>query len=419
MIDSNTLEIYNKVCVAAGIKKPLALFTNKLATSPMLVGIVHPFIVLPNTEIDDEELYNIFLHELTHYKRLDILYKWLTQIAICIHWFNPFAYMISHEINKNCELSCDEAIIKNLDYNGKRKYGDTLLASLKFSGNYSDTIVSITLCEDAKLLKERLGQIMKFTKKSKIMVALSTVLTVLIFSSATFIGAYATSTNIAIDTSKENSNKADTSGANNKVSSNNSNAVTSTIASENDIDARALETMQMTGRWDFVKPMFSYMSNSGIDKVVELYNTEKRGQDQPQKIASDYYIANDKSTSQPTVKVDYDTVAKETLKKTQDLNSLVGIAPYVSIEVLDEIIASHVGSNTNEFNKTYVLQQYMSTNGIDTLVKNYVDQTNDYGTVGAMLQSMSKEASNSLAKKYFEESKNNEFDWIYKPYLID
>ena len=192
--DNKVLETFKTTCISVGLKKPLKIYTNPLATSAMLVGVFKPFVVVPDIEFSEKELHNIFIHELTHYKRLDIFYKWFTQLAVCLHWYNPLVYLVSRETNKNCELSCDEMIIRKLDANGKRRYGDTLLASLKFNGNYGDTIVSITLNEDARLLKERLGAIMKFTKKSKLSIALSMVLTAVIFCGATVTGAYAAST---------------------------------------------------------------------------------------------------------------------------------------------------------------------------------------------------------------------------------
>lgn len=188
---ASVLHVLNDACVELGIKRPLALFTNKLATAPMLVGVFQPFVILPSLALSNQELHNIFIHELSHYKRLDIFYKWLTQIAVCIHWFNPLVYWISNEMNNACELSCDELILKRLSVEEKKQYGNTLIASLKLNGNYGDTIVSITLNEDARLLKERLGAIKMFRKRSKGAVIFSMAVTIFVICGATVTGAYA------------------------------------------------------------------------------------------------------------------------------------------------------------------------------------------------------------------------------------
>ena len=42
----------------------------------------------------------------------DMFYKWLIQIVVCVHWFNPFVYLLEKEVNKSCELSCDEKALQ-------------------------------------------------------------------------------------------------------------------------------------------------------------------------------------------------------------------------------------------------------------------------------------------------------------------
>ncbi|QHI71045.1 M56 family metallopeptidase [Aminipila terrae] len=173
------------------IKKPIELYTNSLISSTILVGFLRPFIVIPNTEMKREEMQYIIKHELTHFKRLDIFYKWLVQLTICLHWFNPFVFFMGKEVNKCCELSCDEAVISSLDAREKVIYGNTLLSSLKLSGKYKDIHASIALTESAEQIKERLDAIMYYKKKSKWMIAMTIALTAFLCFSSTVCGAYA------------------------------------------------------------------------------------------------------------------------------------------------------------------------------------------------------------------------------------
>jgi beta-lactamase regulating signal transducer with metallopeptidase domain len=126
--DEHMLELYREELAAAKIKEKLPLYRNNQATSPMLVGIIHPALIIPPIDAGDKELRSILRHELTHYKRLDFLYKWLVQITLCLHWFNPVVYLIHKQINKNCELSCDESVIKSMDKGERISYGNALLA---------------------------------------------------------------------------------------------------------------------------------------------------------------------------------------------------------------------------------------------------------------------------------------------------
>ncbi len=54
------------------IRRPLPVWINKLAVSPMLPGVFHPMIILTTEDCRPEEMRMILRHELTHYQRGDI-----------------------------------------------------------------------------------------------------------------------------------------------------------------------------------------------------------------------------------------------------------------------------------------------------------------------------------------------------------
>ena len=173
------------------IKTRVELSHNSLITSPMMIGFFRPSIVLPIGELEDKELSYIFVHELIHYKQKDMFYKWLIQIVVCAHWFNPFVYLLEKEVNKSCELSCDEKVLSILDDKSRREYGDTLISFLKSNNLYKSSLASVTLTEGAEQLKERLGAIMKFKKMSKGIIVITTIFTVAVCVCFFVTGAYA------------------------------------------------------------------------------------------------------------------------------------------------------------------------------------------------------------------------------------
>ena len=173
------------------IKTRVEISCNPLIASPMLIGFFRPRIILPAHEWEDKELSYIFVHELIHYKQRDMFYKWLIQIVVCAHWFNPFVYLLEKEVNKSCELSCDEKVISVLDDTARREYGDTLISFLKSNNLYKSSLASVTLTEGAEQLKERLGAIMKFREKSKVIIAITTIFTVAACVCFFVTGAYA------------------------------------------------------------------------------------------------------------------------------------------------------------------------------------------------------------------------------------
>ncbi|MHC1723293.1 MAG: M56 family metallopeptidase [Aminipila sp.] len=175
----------------AGIKRAVSIYINPLISSPLLIGFFRPCIMLSTLELSDSEFKYTIMHELTHYKRHDMFYKWLVQITICIHWFNPVMYLMGREINKACELSCDETVIKGLTKKEKYAYGDTLIEAMKTGGHYENSLASVTLTESVKLLKERLDAIMRFKKSTRRSIYISLLLTLVLSCGFTFSGSYA------------------------------------------------------------------------------------------------------------------------------------------------------------------------------------------------------------------------------------
>lgn len=173
----------------AGVRQPVELYTNPLISSPLLLGLFRPCIVLPSVELSDADFMYTAWHELSHYKRLDMLYKWLMQLTACLHWFNPLVWLMCRELCRSCELACDETIIQRLDANGRRAYGDTLLHAFYPGGSYKHSLTSVMLSESAKQLKERMRVIMKFKKISKPASLLSIFLSGILITTAVAAGA--------------------------------------------------------------------------------------------------------------------------------------------------------------------------------------------------------------------------------------
>ena len=193
-LQSQKIQRLYQCCLSdTSITKNIPIYSTAYLKSPVIVGFWKPCIVLPATDISMSDFRFTILHELTHYKRTDLLYKWLTQAVICLHWFNPFVYVIGKEINRECELSCDEAVISSLSPKERRGYGDTLLNAIKAGGNYKNSTTSVTLWESKKILSERLGAIMAYKKQSKVIVLVSAALAGLFLCGATYVGAYSSS----------------------------------------------------------------------------------------------------------------------------------------------------------------------------------------------------------------------------------
>ena len=111
----------------SGGRKPALLRCTAIHT-PMLLGIIRPVLLLPAQTEDDQTLAWIFRHELTHFRRQDILYKWFAAVVFALHWFNPLTIWMGRELAMRCEGSCDEQVVKGLGQEERKTYGKILIA---------------------------------------------------------------------------------------------------------------------------------------------------------------------------------------------------------------------------------------------------------------------------------------------------
>lgn len=92
--------------------------------SPLTYGIVKPVILLPKTFdlSNSRQLECILTHEMLHIKRFDILRKIAVIISVCVHWFNPLAWVLFVLLNRDIELVCDDLAIGKIGRKNRKEY---------------------------------------------------------------------------------------------------------------------------------------------------------------------------------------------------------------------------------------------------------------------------------------------------------
>lgn len=98
---------------------------------PMVVGIIKPRIILPETIIKEEYLKHLIAHEKVHIKHRDNLWRLLANLICCIHWFNPLVWLTLKYLFIDMEFACDEKVIRDYDIRERVEYADVLLEFTK------------------------------------------------------------------------------------------------------------------------------------------------------------------------------------------------------------------------------------------------------------------------------------------------
>ena len=112
--------------VALACKAPDGCYGGACVAAPFTLGILHPRIYLPDS-LRGAARQAVLLHEQTHIRRGDPLTKPLFYAAVCLHWFNPLAWLAFRGFERDMEAACDEAAVQGRPLPERNAYCETLL----------------------------------------------------------------------------------------------------------------------------------------------------------------------------------------------------------------------------------------------------------------------------------------------------
>jgi beta-lactamase regulating signal transducer with metallopeptidase domain len=132
--------------------------------TPLVIGFVKPFIVLPAgliSGLNAEQVEAILMHELMHIRRNDFLLNLFQSLLEALLFFNPFVWMISSILRTEREHCCDDAVIIN---GANTKAYVKALAALEESR--STSTLALSFAGNKNQLLERIKRIMEKSVKN-------------------------------------------------------------------------------------------------------------------------------------------------------------------------------------------------------------------------------------------------------------
>ena len=169
--DKEIISLFNQCKKKMKISSSIKLVEAKSLKIPLLYGLIKPRVLLPvNTKysLSQKELEYIFMHELAHHKRHDILIAWITALLQIFHWFNPVIWYAFFRMRSDRELACDESILSSIGIEKSKAYGKTIILLLEHISQKNYFPVTVNILETKKDLKRRLTRIAQFKKRSYI-----------------------------------------------------------------------------------------------------------------------------------------------------------------------------------------------------------------------------------------------------------
>lgn len=166
--DARLLAIVEDCRKLAGVDAPVGLIVAESVEAPAIVGWLRPRILLPLSFAgsgDERRVRHVILHELAHFRFLDVPAGWLFAAACCLHWFNPLAHLAARRWAGFREEAADENAIRWNARESPSAYGETLLSLIREEAAPTAPGV-LAIGETFSNLKHRIHMITQHAKRT-------------------------------------------------------------------------------------------------------------------------------------------------------------------------------------------------------------------------------------------------------------
>jgi beta-lactamase regulating signal transducer with metallopeptidase domain len=170
LLDEQKLNLLEDCKALMGVRTPVTLIETEAIESPALFGFVRPRLLLPDglaSTFTGEELRHVFLHELAHIKRRDVLVGWLMLGIQTVHWFNPLVWLAFYRLRADRELACDALALSCARPGENESYGLTIVKLLEGFGRSVWAPSLAGILENKQQMKERITMIARFHKTNR------------------------------------------------------------------------------------------------------------------------------------------------------------------------------------------------------------------------------------------------------------
>jgi beta-lactamase regulating signal transducer with metallopeptidase domain len=169
LINEAVLNLLEDCKQRMGVRTPVTLVETAAVDGPCLFGVLRPRLLLPpgfTGGFSPDELRYVFLHELGHVKRHDVLLGWLMALLQILHWFNPLVWLAFSRMRVDRELACDALALSHAEEEDNKPYGRTIVKLLEHFGDSVRAPSLAGIVEEKQQMKERIIMIAKFHKSN-------------------------------------------------------------------------------------------------------------------------------------------------------------------------------------------------------------------------------------------------------------
>jgi beta-lactamase regulating signal transducer with metallopeptidase domain len=180
--NTEILYILQKCKDSLKIKSNVIAYECDSFGSPCIYGLIKPKLLVSNIviqSIGQKSKEYVLLHELMHLKRKDLLVNSVLIILKAVYWFNPVLWYCFARIRRECEVSCDEMVLRDLNNSERIGYGKAIV---EMCANYSDKKLvypAMSMVHNKGDTKRRVKKVISFKKPSTIWIVIAVVVTLI------------------------------------------------------------------------------------------------------------------------------------------------------------------------------------------------------------------------------------------------
>lgn len=167
--DNQVLTLFKQCKNLVKLKQEVGLIETSLVSSPTLIGVLQPKLLLPREVINTltiDQLRYVFLHELSHIKRKDIFVNWVMSTALALHWFNPLLWLAYHKMREDQEIACDSKALSYIEPAESKEYAYTIIKLLENFSFPTRFVQAACISGNKNQLKRRLIMVTTHKKNS-------------------------------------------------------------------------------------------------------------------------------------------------------------------------------------------------------------------------------------------------------------
>lgn len=187
--DSRVAGCLAEIVAKSHSKKRYKLLVSGGVKVPMVIGLIRPTVLIPQSNLSDEQLNCLLAHEWQHVQNKDPWIKLIVGLVRCVMWWVPPVRTMEQNVEEVLESRCDLALTRNMGLTEKATYLKTLCLTYENAAScneqdcftYASRFVSVN---SDKTVKERFEIVCKYKKGVKSSVVAFMLVVMLSFASS-------------------------------------------------------------------------------------------------------------------------------------------------------------------------------------------------------------------------------------------